>query len=296
MIFFSRRPIKPFAATLFVIMTFCVCMILGNVLSLLFFPSGGAIDYWPTCAVLAVNSLVVFALPGVLCRRAVAGKIADRSRPFLWSSVAFSVIILVLVSQPFIAWASVFNEQVVAWLGFGGGSEDDSESAAFLGRVLDEQSFWGVAMSVVLVALLPAVSEELFFRGTLMPLVKRCTGSWHVAIVGSAAIFSLMHLDAEGFLPRFIMGGILGVLLYMTKKLWVPMLFHFTNNLFVVINVIWSDESTVELLNAETEDPGVWLSIISVIFTLGEIHFIGIATGFHRLPFLSFPDDEQDSK
>lgn len=85
-------------------------------------------------------------------------------------------------------------------------------------------------------ALIPAVCEEMLFRGALQPLF---TSRWgiHLGILATAVIFSAFHFDFFGFLPRFVMGVMLGYLFVFTGNLWVNIVAHLTNNGFIVLYV-----------------------------------------------------------
>ena len=80
-------------------------------------------------------------------------------------------------------------------------------------------------------ALIPAVVEELFFRGMLQPLLIRSLPIPTYASIGIASgIFALMHLSWIGFLGRIILGFLLGYLAHELRSLRLPILFHLTNN------------------------------------------------------------------
>ncbi len=89
--------------------------------------------------------------------------------------------------------------------------------------------------NLTLLALLPALGEELVFRGVLQrQIMRRIANPW-TAIVLSAAIFSFVHFQFEGFLPRWLLGILLGWLYWRTGNFWVPVAAHFTNNALQVV-------------------------------------------------------------
>ena len=61
------------------------------------------------------------------------------------------------------------------------------------------------------------------------------SGSVHVGIWLAAALFSAIHLQFYGFVPRMLLGALFGYLYIWTGNLWVPMLAHFFNNGFAVV-------------------------------------------------------------
>ncbi|WP_236612858.1 CPBP family intramembrane glutamic endopeptidase [Cesiribacter andamanensis] len=84
--------------------------------------------------------------------------------------------------------------------------------------------------ALLIIALLPALGEELFFRGLMQPLLQRTLGNAHVAIWGTALIFSLFHFQFYGLLPRLFLGALFGYLYYWSGNLLMPIMAHFINN------------------------------------------------------------------
>lgn len=91
------------------------------------------------------------------------------------------------------------------------------------------------ALGVLVIAIFPAIGEELVFRGMLQPELFRMSGNHHVAIWVSAIIFSAFHLQFFGFLPRMLLGALFGYLYLWSGNFWVPVIAHFVNNAFSVL-------------------------------------------------------------
>lgn len=90
-------------------------------------------------------------------------------------------------------------------------------------------------VNLLMIAILPAIGEELIFRGCLQRIFTRILGNYHVAIWLTAIIFSAIHLQFFGFLPRLLLGALFGYLLVWSNSLWIPILGHFINNSVVVV-------------------------------------------------------------
>lgn len=90
-------------------------------------------------------------------------------------------------------------------------------------------------INLFMIALIPAIGEELLFRG----VVQRIFGTWsknvHIGVWTAAFLFSAMHMQFYGFIPRFLLGGLLGYLLVWSGNLWLPITAHFVNNAGAVI-------------------------------------------------------------
>lgn len=91
-------------------------------------------------------------------------------------------------------------------------------------------SWQDLLFNLFMIAILPAIGEELLFRGVLQKLFRQWTGSGHAAVLITAVLFSAMHMQFLSFLPRFALGAILGYLFLWSGKIWVPILAHFFNN------------------------------------------------------------------
>lgn len=105
--------------------------------------------------------------------------------------------------------------------------------------LITDVSYWGLVKMIVALALLPAIFEEIFFRGVLQKFLIRWTRSALAGIVIAAAIFSLVHGDMANFVPRFLLGLILGLLYQYSNRLWTNMMFHFLNNTIAAF-IIWA--------------------------------------------------------
>ena len=148
------------------------------------------------------------------------------------------------------------------------------ESAAVLTeRFLKADNIGALLINIGLLALLPALSEELSFRGTLQQIL----GNKAAAIWVTAFIFSAIHMQFYGFVPRMLMGAMFGYVFVWTGSLWVPILMHFTNNGLAVLTYYLFDECGENSKNiADTIGAGDtwWLGVISIVITsLGLLIF-----------------------
>jgi membrane protease YdiL (CAAX protease family) len=159
----------------------------------------------------------------------------------------------------------------------------EAAAAALTERFLQVDNLGGLIINLGLMALLPALSEELSFRGTLQQLIansQQLRAKSHMAIWITAIIFSAIHMQFYGFIPRMLMGAMFGYVFVWTGSLWVPIVMHFTNNALAVIVyyiVANSQELTANSQNiADTIGAGDtwWLGVISLVLTsLGLLIF-----------------------
>jgi uncharacterized protein len=100
-------------------------------------------------------------------------------------------------------------------------------------------------LGMVVIALLPAIGEELVFRGMLQPEIFRASGNHHVAIWVAAIIFSAFHMQFFGFVPRMLLGALFGYLYVWSGNLLIPIIAHFVNNGFQVVVMYLYQRGTI---------------------------------------------------
>ena len=110
----------------------------------------------------------------------------------------------------------------------------NNDSEPIVRAFLRMNSFFDLAYNLFIIAIIPAIGEELFFRGYLQKQLSNLFNI-HLSILLTAFLFSAVHLHFHGLLPRFVLGILLGYLLYWSKNLWIPIIAHFVNNALAVI-------------------------------------------------------------
>lgn len=99
-----------------------------------------------------------------------------------------------------------------------------------LGAMLKMPTLKDLFVNLILVAIVPAIAEELFFRGVLQRLVTRATGKVWLSVFITAVLFSAIHMEWLGFLPRIVLGFALGAIYVISGNLWLAILAHVLNN------------------------------------------------------------------
>lgn len=129
-------------------------------------------------------------------------------------------------------------------------------------------SFQDFMINILIVAVVPAVAEELFFRGVLQQLIKEASKSSHLAVWMTAVLFSAFHFDITGFIPRVLLGALLGYVFLWSGNLLVSMTGHFINNAAQVVLVYLFQTGNISY-DASGDEPTPFY--ITVIFTLAMI-------------------------
>jgi uncharacterized protein len=133
------------------------------------------------------------------------------------------------------------------------------------------KGWWQFFTGVFIVAFLPAMFEELLFRGVMQNLFIRWIKKPVLAIVIVSLLFSLIHASYYLFISRFVLGYVLGLMFYYTKNIWVNIFAHFMNNLMALSTLFYyniNDKSVKKANDLEPEMP-VWSLIITFALLYG---------------------------
>jgi len=149
----------------------------------------------------------------------------------------------------------------------------EASAAQVTETVLSTNSIGGLFINVFCIALIPALGEEFLFRGIIQQIFAKWSKNPHLGIWLAAALFSALHMQFYGFVPRFLLGGMLGYLFWFSGSIWVPIAAHFANNAIAIIltyaiqNEMISD--SIANYGSNGDDwLGVIISIILVSFCL----------------------------
>ncbi|UAY53773.1 CPBP family intramembrane glutamic endopeptidase [Arachidicoccus terrestris] len=131
--------------------------------------------------------------------------------------------------------------------------------------MLELDSWGGFIKSLILIALLPALFEELLFRGCLQQIMLRWIKKPFWAILITSVIFSAIHGSYIGFLPRLFIGMILGYVFYYGRNIALNMVIHFINNGVIVAVLFYHNLKSGSLKEAMHGQSSLSLEIISMM-------------------------------
>jgi uncharacterized protein len=184
---------------------------------------------------------------------------------YLWIPL---LLILVIGFLPFNEYFIKMNENMSlpsALNGLQDWMKKSEENAAKLMEfLLNFTSISQFIITFIVVAVFAGIGEELIFRGILQNLLVKKFQNYHLAIWVSAFVFSFIHFQFYGFLPRMLLGALLGYLYAWSGSLWVPILAHTINNGFIVIMTYLSKIGVINLDIEKLETP----AYITVFFTV----------------------------
>lgn len=132
-------------------------------------------------------------------------------------------------------------------------------------------------IAVFIIALFPALFEEMFFRGALQSTLQRWWKSPVAAILVSSIIFSLIHLSIYLFLSRVLLGIGLGWIFYKSRNIWVGTAVHFLNNTFALIQIfaLSKADKKIDVSKLDADLPW-WAIAVSFVFLIGSAYLFKI--------------------
>lgn len=181
-------------------------------------------------------------------------------------------IVLILAIQPLIDVIAYYNQQITL-----PGSmqfleekmragELSAEKA--VGLLFSDKSVFGLIFNLLVIAIVAGLTEELFFRGCLQQTILKISKNEHIAVWITAIIFSAIHFQFFGFIPRVLLGAVLGYLFVWSRNLWVPVIVHTVNNAAgVILAYIYYGTPEYEQMTTYSLEKNIWFIIPSVILT-----------------------------
>jgi membrane protease YdiL (CAAX protease family) len=254
--------------TLSLIFVVAGVLILGSDLSVLEKASSslGKNDFAFMRYLLIIQDFSLLIIPSIiiliLMRPGPSGKIPGLEVPHL-KEIGL-VIILTFCIFPVTSFTGQINSamHLPDWLsGVEHWMTDKEDQADHVIDLLVESNTFPVMMvNLLTIALMPAIAEELIFRGVFQKIFANLFRSDHFAVWFTAFLFSAVHLQFFGFIPRFILGLVFGYLFLWGGTLWLPVISHFVNNAFPVVLSYLQD---IEKLNAPADTP-LWKQALAL--------------------------------
>lgn len=226
---------------------------------------------------LAGTGAGVALLPRLL-GQPVAHYFSPRRLGAAWWLVAAGLVIL--CSVPFLSTILSWNASAhfpSALHDFEAWARDKEDQAAGLTKFLTDFSSAGrLLVGLIVIGIVPAVAEELVFRGGVQRCLVQWFGSRHLGVWLAAAIFSAAHVQFFGFVPRFVLGLVLGYLYEWSGSILVPMAAHFTQNaLQVVLLYLAQGKHLPSTFDPDSTQPLPWpIVLASGVLTLALLYWL----------------------
>lgn len=189
-----------------------------------------------------------------------------------------TVLLIMIVSMPVVEWIAVLNQKMTLpvflkpvedWM-----KQKENEAAQMTVLLLTVHSTGDFIVNLFMIALLPAVAEEILFRGALQRSFSLMFNNHHLAIWLAAFIFSAIHLQFFGFFPRLFLGAAFGYLYYWSGSLWYNMLAHFLNNAYAVCVALYLQKHHLPLDNTDQTIDVKWYGyVLSVLLSIAVFQY-----------------------
>jgi len=223
---------------------------------------------WIYRSVIFSQHLFMFILPAIITMLVFKKQVGHSVFHFVpkvnWNATLTGVLIL-LSAYPLVQFSSEINK-LIPLPDILHNMED--RTAELVKLMLDSDSLWLLTVNVLLVALVPAVGEELIFRGFLQTILSQFIRNRHVTVWITAIIFSAIHMQFEGFFPRMILGLVLGYLMMWSGNIAYPMIAHFVNNAVQVIMQYFVRNDPSRMDEVDNYSVPIWLVFISVVILM----------------------------
>ena len=190
--------------------------------------------------------------------------------------------LLAVVLLPVVYFLAYLNQQIQL-PDFLSGVEEwmrakESKAEDLLMKLTDDTSVPVLCLNLLVLGVMPAVCEEFFFQGTLQPLLMRSMRNNHAAIWITAFIFSVIHFQFYGFIPRFLLGAYLGYLFVWSGSLWLPVLAHLLHNVCSVLLQFFANRQGID-----TESPDVLAGHMATVLPIVVAASVLVGYGIYQL-------------
>lgn len=226
--------------------------------------------------VASFTGLVVIPLIFLKAReKSLSGRLSSNHSEWIVYLLTFAGVIMFMgVNSIVIDWNSSvsFPEFMKGFEEWARQNEDTlAEATTFITHF---DSFWMFLLGFIVIAVIPAIGEELVFRGLLQRKLIEATVNPHLAIWISAILFSAIHIQFFGFFPRMFLGALFGYLYFWTGDLKIAMFAHFVNNAFTLVMVYLNQLGWVDFDLENTESPALYSVILFAIITAITLYII----------------------
>lgn len=224
-----------------------------------------------------VTTFFFMALPAIVFARIVNRK------PFQYigfnsaisGKQAFILVGIVIIALVLSAVLSGLNELIPlskSAEAYFKGLEDEYNKEVF--AIANMKTTRDYILSVIIIALLPALFEEMLFRGALQPVMINITKNAFAGIFITSILFSALHVSFYGFLSRLALGLILGYIFYYSKNLWLSVIFHFLNNAIGITQLYVMSKKGLLTTDAMTDDTlPLYYGLIAIAALYGAFNF-----------------------
>lgn len=222
------------------------------------------------------NTLFTFFVSAILFARFISGEAERylRRQTYVPAILFLITLVFIICFLPVMDITAYFNQKmtlppflhgVEQWI-----RESEAQNGAIVKMVLNMRGIGDLLISIFIVGFLPAISEEFFFRGCMQTIFMRWTKNVHASVWITAFLFSFFHFEFLGFVPRFLLGGVLGYFFAWSGSIWPSVFLHFLNNSFSVLAIYLHDHN-LSKIDPDSNTPMLshgWMYLIFLVLSV----------------------------
>ncbi|MBB5437132.1 hypothetical protein HDC92_000800 [Pedobacter sp. AK017] len=240
----------------------------GSLLQNMDWLSSTEASYLPAQRILiTAQQIGLFLVPALLLAKIEGGRINGFygfKRPD--AGLLLLVLLMMAGALPLLEWVTQLNQKmsfpaalkgVENWMK---AAEDQGMKMTI--ALLKMENIGMFLLNIGMIALLPAVAEELMFRAGLQRIFGRMFNNPHLAIWFSAFVFSAIHMQFYGFLPRLLLGATFGYIYFWSGSLWYAIFGHFLNNAYAVCAAWYMQKNNIPLSEADKTMDIAWYGYV----------------------------------
>ncbi len=219
-----------------------------------------------------VSTIIIFFIPAVVTAR-IASKTPFQRLGFgtrvKWKRAVIAMLIMLSV-LPLVGFLADVNKAIPVTAAMK--KFFDSMESQYMEQVKLMATFKtpvDYIIALFIIAFLPAVVEEVFFRGAMQQIFMRWFVTPGLVIFITSLIFSAIHFSWYGFIPRMALGMALGYIFYFTGNLWYSILAHFFNNAFMVTLLYWQYLKYKKVDMEMGDSAPWWAGVLSLAAVIG---------------------------
>ena len=221
------------------------------------------------------NTLGIFLFSPLVVKYFFSGESPIK---FSYFKISYSSILgasaLIVMVKPLVGWLASINSSI-DFSAFGSIGENLVETSKLLAEkialVTVSHSVEEFVLNLVVVALIPAIAEEFFFRGFLQQFLRKFTNSYHISVWVTAVVFGIIHFNILGILPLIFLGAILGYIYHFSQNIWISILAHFINN----ASLLWFVyKYSYDVKDIGSESVPLQSILFSLLMTLAMLFFM----------------------
>ncbi len=199
-----------------------------------------------------------------------------KTPPAFWLILLSGLLIVIIMpaNSAVISWNATldfpaFMDGFERWA-----RQQEDQLAEIMKLITQFNSVGDLLIGLVVFALIPAIGEELVFRGITQRQFYRWLGNPHVAIWLAAIIFGAIHVQFFGFVPRVLLGALFGYLYFWSGRIVVPIVAHFVNNGFTVVMLYLHQTRTIDADIESTEAMPLYTILLSLVLSVAVIYYL----------------------